>query len=449
MERNASDEGTLHLPSGINYACLECGRSCEMFDEVEVDAETLDRWRSLPIAELAATNSGGETSAAYLESPWTPGKQILPKQGDLKSGRPCSFLKENKLCSIQCEFGFDLKPRVCRTFPFRFVETPGGVFTGLSFACTAVLQNHGPAVSSQESELLATQANSPTRDARGEILLAPQLPVSWDQYSMIESDLVDLLDAGAGDIGKALIAQSAYLNMLSKFLHEARHASNAPPGESPEANDRAISIFRRDMLGKPPARKWDRLLRIAEKPSGAPLLRRVCLGYVLAVRRRHESRPGRLAGTIRVLWSYLRHGLGAGEIELPYGLGRWNYRDVRKIRFDPSNPEHNALLRRFFSHCLFRKDLLLADDVKFGHNMMLMHYGLLQWFACAMALRGGRNEVSLEDLTEALRMVETHFGWHYSAFSKMFTGHPKLQEVVEGMFQRPIFAFAMARPERS
>lgn len=442
MENAAAPLNTFHLPPDINYACLQCGRGCELFDEVEADAETRARWETTDVERLLPSDVPKQ---AHIESPWTPGKRIMPKRDRQGAGHPCVFLRGDKLCSIHCEYGLETKPKVCRSFPYRFVETPAGVYAGVTFACTAVLQNHGPAVSSQEGELRETFAFTPSRStAPEEIMLAPQLPITWTQYTAIEHDLSELMNA-ASDVGIGLVAQSGYLNLLSQFLHEARTEAGAEIGGAPEANETPLRVFRAGMSQPANGRAWDRILRIAEKPRNAAVLRRVCLGYALAVRKQHESRLGKFGAMASVMMSYFRHALGRGWIELPYGLGKVAYRSIENIRLDPTKPEHDELLRRFFVHCIFRKDLLLADDVKFGHSLMLMRYGLLQWISAALAVQAGRTEILMEDLTEALRIVEAQYGTHYSAFGLMFSGHPKLHDLMQSMFARPVFAFAMAR----
>ena len=434
----------LNLPEGQNYSCLKCGRGCEDFDDIRVDPATVERFGQLPVSELMQDDAG---EAPYRKSPWSPGEFILRKREGPREASPCCFLTEDKLCALHCAHGAESKPLTCRNFPFGFTDTPGGVFVGISFACTAVLENHGEALTDQAAEVRRTYAISPHRiSAPEEILLAPHLPVSWEQYCDIEADLSSILSCGDTKLGNALIAQSTYLRLLALFLRQTREAAGAGPDSGTELNDAPLEAFRKQMRGEASGREWDRLIRIAEKPKSSAMLRRVALGYVLAFREAIDTRHGRLVTSMLVLAAYFRAAAAAGSVELRRLETTVPYRKFRHVRFDPDRREFDALLRRFFGHCLFRKDLLRHDDVRFSHNMMLMNYGFIHWHGAAFAASEDRESVEQDDLIEAVRTVEEYFVFH-SKFTRLFGEHPMLRGVMESIFHRPIFPYAMARPE--
>ncbi len=438
----------LHLPDGMNYACLKCGRGCEDFEEIDIDPATVERLEHLAWRDLIQDKkSGAPPEYPSVPNPYSPGDLILRKIGPQRGQRACYFLTENKLCSIHCAHGEEAKPLACRSFPYGFTETPGGTYTGLSFACTAVLQNHGTPVAENRDEAEQTREFSRNkRTAAPEILLAPGLPLTWEQYLAVEKDLDDLLEIQNVGIGQRLIAQSVYLQLLTKFLREVRGTAQAEWSADADLNEKPLATFRRNMKGDSASREWERLLRIAERPSNSRLLRRVFLGFALAFRNAYGVKLGRVGTALYITGTYMRHALGMGTIDTPRLRNPLAYRDLLKVKFDPNLPEHEALLRRFFRHCLFRKDLLIQEEIGFAHSMTLMHYGLIHWYASAFAAAEGRKEVALEDLREGVRTVEQYFVFH-SKFSRLFTDHPKLKGVMEGMFHRPLYAFAMAKPE--
>ena len=193
----------IRLPEDLNYGCLRCGRSRRMIEELECDSKTAD--------EPTASESGR---------------------------------------------GKDTTPFANRGFPFTFIDTPGGAYAGLSFSCTAVQENKGDPLGETREAWAALYAEGNERArATEEILLATQLPVTWAHYIAIEEDLAEILRAETASVAEPLIAQSAYLAMLSTFLNEARKAAGAPPGEMPEAASEPLEIFRETMAG--PERRWE------------------------------------------------------------------------------------------------------------------------------------------------------------------------------------------------
>src|SRR5690606_26786650 len=98
-------------------------------------------------------------------------------------------------------------------FPFRYVETANGVFVGLSFACTAVLQNAGPPVGEQAAELEAGFAKSKMILHRREpVRLTNRHEISWDAYLLLEEDLQTIIGTTREPIGLRLAAQATYLD---------------------------------------------------------------------------------------------------------------------------------------------------------------------------------------------------------------------------------------------
>lgn len=438
-----TDESTarpidLHLPEGMNYSCIQCGRGCLDFDEIRVDPATVERLERLEVDHLIRTEQPG--APPVMENRFSPGEHVLNKTGPCGA---CVFLTEEKLCGLHSAYGIESKPNACRSFPFGFTETPGGVYACVSFACTAVLQNHGDPVREQEREIRETYEFSPAiRKAPDEILLTAHLPLTWEQYLLIEEDLRELLASTETDFPGGLIAQSSYLWLLKKFLMEARESSGIEPGGSAWANEEPLALFRKSMRGKDDGPKWARLFSIARKRKSSPVNRRIALGYILSFRKVLENRSGRLGAAAMVVTTYLRHVRGKGIIELPGQDKSVSYRDIQSVRFDPNQPEQRELLRRFHDHCLFRKDLLLLEEVTFAHNVMLMAYALIHWYSAALAVLDGRAEIELEDLREGIRTVEEHYLFH-SRFTRLFSDHPLLKSIMESMFRRPSFAFAI------
>jgi hypothetical protein len=363
-----------------------------------------------------------------------------------QAGGRCCLQREDGLCSIHAAHGFGAKPVICQSFPYRFAETPAGVFVGLSFACTAVLKNLGPPLGGRETELSDAYEAAYSRRVIGEPLaLTEDLPLSWAQYAAIEEDLDAMLDPALAPIGRRLIMQSVYLRLLINLLREARRQAGALT-VGPEVNEEPLAVFRRRMRGVS-REPWPLPRSLAAKRGASPILRRMFLGFAHALRNTYVERRGRARAYCMATSAYLRHALGRGILELP-AFGRpVRYAELRSVRFDPSRPDADELLTRYFRHRLFRKDLLHAGEgIQVTHHLMLMHWGLIHWYGAALAAARGEREIQFDDLLESVRNVEKYYVFH-STFDRLFHSYPLLRGFLDRIFDHPLYAFSMGYPE--
>lgn len=426
----------LRLPEGLAYECTQCGRSCGEFWEIPVDPVAAERIRALPAAPLAQARDPRDP---VIESPWTPGQSVMRLEG----GRCCMQQPDGR-CSIHAAFGLAAKPNICQSFPYRFVETPGGVFVGLSFACSAVLANQGPAVATQRAELEALYRFTHSRRAASEFQLAADLPLSWEQYAAIEQDLADLLAPEVGPLAQRLVAQAVYLRLLATFLRQARTQADALLA-GPEANEEALAVFHRQMRGTP-AQPWPLPRKLSARRRASPLLRRMFLGFAHELRNTSGRRRGRLHAYLMLADTYLRQATGRGVLKLP-GLSRpVPWRELAAVPFAPERPECDELLTRYFRHTLHRKDLVIKENIQFAHYMQLMHWGLIHWYSAAVAAEQGAGRVELEHLRDGLRNVEKFFVFH-TTLDRLFSNLPILRGFMELVFARPLYAHSMGYGE--
>jgi hypothetical protein len=174
------------------------------------------------------------------------------------------------------------------------------------------------------------------------------------------------------------------------------------------------------------------------------LLRRACLGLTHELRNVYNRRRGRARSYVNIFSAYFAAAGGRGRIGLPTLKAPVTIERLERVAFDPSEPEMDELLTRYFRHRLFRKDLATADDVQFGARMQMLYWGLVQWYAAAWALDDGREAVTAADLREALRAIEKYFALH-STFDRLFGKYPILRGFLDRLFGRPLFVFSMAR----
>lgn len=428
MVEEATD---LRLPEGERYECLRCGMSCRMFHEVPVDGPTAARWRELGgVAGLMRPEGRGMEPSH--PSPVTPEREILSREGGA-----CVFLHPGNSCALHAEHGADAKPRPCRDFPFHFVEAGGAVYTGLSFACSAVLKHHGPLLTGEPENAAAAAASSGNRASiSGPILLQRGQELPWDVYMELEADLDAALAAPGAPVGVGLLAQAVYLDLLAALMQQ----SGTSAAE-------ALGALRRKY---PPGEVQGPLFQMARRLRGVGAVQRAFAGQIVTYRGSLEA-GDRPAGRWRVLSRLVRHHaahtLRLGRIRLPGGHGVMRYRDFRQLAFDrwePASPE-GVLLRRYFRHSIFRKDLLAGSSVLRSHRLLLARHALVRWYAVGTAAAGEAGAIELEHLQEAIRSVERLYGVH-SPLDAFLERVAPLGMVLDSLLRKPNFPPSMIGP---
>lgn len=144
------DEQPLHTPEGIRYNCEGCGRCCAGWS-VGMTQEDYDRIKHVDWGEVHPDLKGKELFI-HREAEFKAGTVQHPHYTAPRADGTCSFLI-NKLCAIHGHLGEDQKPLTCRIFPYSFVETPSGIYTGVVYNSMAAAKNVGKLLSEQEDEL--------------------------------------------------------------------------------------------------------------------------------------------------------------------------------------------------------------------------------------------------------------------------------------------------------
>ena len=115
------------------FKCLadKCSHSCCVGWEIGVDADTMEKYRQLPVSEREEilTHIDGEDCIA------------------LSDGRRCPFLNSDGLCRIICEYGDSYTSIICREHP-RFYHRVGnrvecGIGASCEEACRIILSSDG------------------------------------------------------------------------------------------------------------------------------------------------------------------------------------------------------------------------------------------------------------------------------------------------------------------
>lgn len=413
-------------PAELGYRCIRCARCCSDFWEIPIDQATYEQLKE---RNLEKVKPAFERVTPILRSALAPNQWVLRR-----SGPECCMLSLKHECLLHSRFGFDAKPQACRDFPLRFVVTPDGVYVGLSLACTSVVRSQGKGITLAEGDLKsAFQRSQNVATVYHEVEFSKTLSVPWDLYVKVEQELMRLLSLDIHPLEERLIGGSVYLELLERFIREASN-------EHGYTIDHIVDTFIRDM-GQ---HQYQRIISMARKSRHSPKIKRMFLGLVIAYRNSAEKRRGRMRDMVFVLFQYLKHLFKAGKISLLPMTGGFTYSQLRHLRFDLSDPFFEFQLCRFFLHMIFRKDLVTHADLLSGYRFLLLYYALIRWYAVGMACTRNADEVSREDLTEAIVLVERYYVFH-PVFDHLFAQNPLLKGIVEKFQKSKSYAATIVR----
>lgn len=420
-----TDIVTLHLPEGIAYTCHNEGVCCNVFDTIPVDAGVAATLASIDESTLNQTAGNASDSPVAVDNPAAPPAQKIAR----KACGACSMLTTEKLCAIHALAGEAAKPRVCQDFPWRFVETPDGVYVGLSFVCPSVRANRGTPVTEQSDQLQSRyRVTGSIRATPGAIPLNARVTLTWSEYLEIESTLTDLLSMQTEPLPVRIIACCLIPGFIDQMLAAQKNAPTEP-----------ITISQ--ITAAMHAGGYAHILRLAHKQTPPHARsRRMFLGmFTSFANTLHRRGQGRLSTVAGVVGQYLRHAAGLGQIKLqPVDS------TLARAQIDqavvPETGYAAAQIARYLTHCVFRKDLALSGDLTRRVRLLALNAALIPWYAAALA--GGEAPPTDSQWDEAIGHVERLYGFH-SAFYRFFEQNKAFSDIVDSFILKPGYPFAL------
>lgn len=415
----------LHIPEGVRYNCQGCGRCCSGWS-VGMSQEDYDRIKHVDWQSLHPALQGRELFM-HREAEYKAGLAGHPHYTKPREDGSCPFLID-KLCFIHGYLGEDQKPVTCRLFPYSFVETPSGVYTGVVYNSMAAAKNQGNLLTDQVQALEEaleltkkyaralnkTEAAMEVKDAPKELdgaKVAQQdqtpfqtvdltlgLTVPWAEFLEVDKKLMDLvlnrtdlsifqiLPAGSEILQKAIKLKRAGqpLSELQNFDPIVPPDSDMTPGSTEEMTLR--SMFYRFFLYP--------LIRVDEKG-------------LWQMQRRNILNPANLFTVVR---SFTRYSFSAvNTILFKTGTipnaGRINLEAAGKKKFEPLTPELEAYFRRWLYLRLFAKTYFGPAAAGFGvvsgYNCLMASIICVMLYAKASAILRKENKLNIEDIYEA------------------------------------------------
>jgi Fe-S-cluster containining protein len=434
----------MHLPEGMAYTCIQCGRGCMDFFEIPVDAESEARLRKLDLK--------AQQQAVLDEDPIQP-SQFDPQGRTLcRSNNACVFLTGQKLCALHREYGLKNKPQACIDFPFTFVDTPHGAYAGLSFACTAVLEELGEPVTDQREYLLDNFTESVhVKQSAERPQLTGRIAIDFDAYLELERALDDILALPNIALPVRLLAQAEFVDVVVRTFEAAR-LSIAAKGSKLTTEEKAAAAaatdvdLMRGLAERFRSDKWGRLLIRAHQKRGTPSLHRAFVGMVTTFRQAFWTRVGRVTALTRIGRSYLANAMGSSRITLMPLRESFRYSDFKKIKIEAIPGAYwDHVMTRYLRHRLFRKDLLVSETIRTGHRLMLLHFALVNWYIVGMTSLNKLTAPTQDIIRESIRNAEQYYV-HHTTLSKVLETQPLLASLVDSVLSNKRYAASIVYP---
>jgi lysine-N-methylase len=380
-----------NLPVMQNWDCHSCGDCCRTMEGVITDEEK----RRIEALDLANDTEVGP-------KPWFTPVARGSKKWRLshRTGGGCVFLTAGNHCRLQERFGADVKPFVCRLFPFILIPAGNHWRVGMRFSCPSAAANLGRPVADAEKDLLhfsglLEQYAGRSADSAPPPPLQAGQQLAWPDLCRVVQVLVDIVQ-DRGDrlerrlrkclalarVGGQTQFDSLQGNRLSKYLQAVRTAVDT---EVPRA---AADV--------PPP---DRLL--------GGLLFRVLLA--IFARRDHDPYRARglrrRLGRVRAGWRFAR---GRGSVpRVNEFLPETSFEAVE--RSSGMLPEMDETLERYYVVKL--NSLQFCGPPNFdlpfwaGLESLVLTLPVILWLRRAFT-----DLPPVKAVQQAIRVVDNHFG---------------------------------------
>lgn len=427
---NPFSNKSLRVPDKVNFTCQNSGTCCSVFETIPADKHTVETINRVG-EETLLSAAGKSTDKSILKV--NEGTDITISRDTCGQ---CSMYGSDQLCAIHKVAGKDAKPQVCKDFPYRFVETEGGVFVGLSFVCPTVRKNMGAALKDQEQKIAEhyTVAKSVLESPR-RIMLNRRLAMSWEDYVLLEQSFQDILDNAGEKLSVRVIACCVLINLIDQYIITmAKDPVVMPESYLPSG---VIAQLTNELKDK----GYKTVFEIARKPRGKTFVaRRMFLGMFVSFANTLQKSRGRFRTVVSVMGSYIRHATGWGRLNIQ-PFEKVAYRELEEVNMALGSTAED-LMQRYVKHCIWRKDLILEGNVARRLRLMALNAALIPWYAKARAMKEKHGGVQDEDISEAIATVERLYGFH-SSFFRFFEQNQIFDDIVESFLLKPNYPFVI------
>lgn len=405
---------TIQLPVLQNWSCHNCGGCCREH-LIEITEEEKRR-----IEKQAWNAAEFETDGPLIQNLGRNSYRLAHQ----KDGA-CVFLNSGGLCRIHAKFGEPAKPLACRVYPYAY--HPSGqksVAVSLRFSCPSVVQNLGPSVAGQRSEL-----ETVAREVVGDRQRDHDAPLihrdsahgsqqtSWTDFHQFLKALDDAFADASVDFIVRLMRVLSWLDLVEqsqfqtikgeKLTEYLQLITDASVAAQPD-ND--LPIHRPSRLG------------------------RVMFRLIAGQMSRHDTEADYRRGLgmrLELLAAALKYTTGFGTIPklrgsdsvaVAFGESHAGEETRRAVRFGDVEGSFGGrqtaideLFTRYFRVKIqgihfcgpAHYDTPLVD----GFRCLALMYPVVMWLARIRAVRRGSNQLALNDVQAALATADHNFGY--------------------------------------
>jgi lysine-N-methylase len=379
------------LPVMQNWDCHTCGDCCRRMEGVITDEEK----RRIEALDLTDDPEVGP-------KPWFAPAGRGSGNWKLKHRREggCVFLTAANRCRLQERFGAEVKPFVCRLFPFILIPAGDQWRVGMRFSCPSAAANRGRPVADSEADLvhlshLLEHHVGRSADSAPPPLLQAGQQLSWPDVCRLVQVLVEIVqDRGdrlerrlrkclaVARVGEKTRFENLQGNKLSKYLQAVRAAMETEVPREP-----------------------------ADLPPPDPLFGGVLFRVLLAIFARKDRDVYRASG--------IRRGLGRVLAGWRFARGRGRVPRVNEFlaetRFDEVEqrtgmpPEIDETLERYYVVKL--NSLQFCGPPNFGMpfwdglQSLVLTLPMILWLA-----RAFKGLSPAEAVQQAIQLVDHQFG---------------------------------------
>jgi lysine-N-methylase len=400
-----------NLPVMQNWDCHTCGDCCHRFEGVITDEEK----QHIESLDLADDPEVGP-------KPWFAPAGRGSKKWNLKH-RPdggCVFLTAANRCRLQERFGADVKPFVCRLFPFLLIPAGNHWRVGMRYSCPSAAANLGRPVVDVEkdlvhlSHLLEVYAGRSADSAPPPPLQAgEQLP--WPDLCRVAQVLVEIVQDRSDRLERRLRKCLAVARICGKTRLDALKGGQMTKYLQAVRTAVETEVPREPAAVPPP----DRLL--------GKLLFRVLLA-MFARRDRDVYRAKSIRRGIGRVFAGWRFARGRGPVpRVNEYLPKISFEEVERRSAMP--PEMDETLERYYVVKLNSLQFCGPSnfDLPFwsGVESLVLTLPMILWLRRALSALP-----PAEALQRSMQLVDDHFG------GNPMLGFPHIQYLVRTMAQR-------------
>jgi lysine-N-methylase len=401
-----------NLPVVQNWDCHTCGDCCRRMEGVITDEEK----RRIEALDLAS-------DPEVAPKPWFKPVGRGSKKKWRLAHRPdggCVFLTSGNHCRLQERFGAEVKPFVCRLFPFVLIPAGNHWRVGMRFSCPSAAANSGRPVTDAEKDLvhlshLIEQYTGRSADSAPPPPLQAGHQLEWPELCRLVQALVEIVQ----DRGDRLERR------LRKCLAMARICGQMPPDRlRGNKLSKYLQAVRTALEPEIPREPGD--LPPPDRVLGSVLFRVLLAIYARRVHNDYRAKGiRRRLGRVLAGWRYVR---GRGPVpRINEFLPETTFEEVERRSGMPS--EIDETLERYYVVKL--NSLQFCGPPNFnmpfwdGLDSLVLTLPMILWLSRAFS-----GVTPVQAVQQAITLVDDHFG------GDPMLGFPHVRQLVRALAQR-------------